>query len=168
MKHKDVRKPIIHTPSTHEIFYCLCTMPKYSELLLKERPNEVYSEFLRWMIDNIYYKERKGKTTIKSIALEFNSNASITTKWLRTIYDDIFQLNNDKPELFVQSGNYVCLYMHHNDNRCSFATSLLVMPREHETVKFPFIKAKVGNDWFWVKNVEHIISYNEPTVNVWV
>ena len=50
------------------------------------------------------------------------------------------------------------MYFNNYDDKCIFYTSLQVVPREFEKVSFPFIKAKVGIDWFWVKTIEHDIA----------
>ena len=48
-----------------------------------------------------------------------------------------------------------------------FYTLLKIIPREFEKVSFPFIKAKVGIDWFWVKKAEHEIA-DESIVTIWL
>lgn len=42
------------------------------------------------------------------------------------------------------------------------------LPRELETISFPFVKGKVGNDHFWVKKVEHVIVEDSVEVIIWL
>jgi hypothetical protein len=90
------------------------------------------------------------------------------TKWLREIYEQIFELNYDHPELFQEQGVKACLYMRQYDNSCSFFTSLLSLPREFETVRFPFVKGKIGTEYFWVKKVEHEIEEDIIQTTLWL
>lgn len=112
-----------------------------------------------------FYNSLEEKISIKKIAADFKTDTARVTKWIREIYDDIFELNYEKPELFQKSGAKVCLHFSYFDDICIFYTSLQVVPREFEKVRFPFINAKVGINWFWVKTVEHEIA-EESIVNI--
>jgi hypothetical protein len=162
------RRKFIHEPSTHEIFYCLCGMPGYSKILLEQNPDKPYTDFLRWLIDKNFYNERTEKIAIKKIAADFKTDTAKATKWLKEIYEQIFELNYDKSELFQNNGVKVCMYMRHYDSSCSFYTALPELPRVFETIRFPFAKGKVGTDHFWVKKVEHEIVEDTATVTLWL
>ena len=162
------RRKILHEPSTHEIFYCLQGMPAYSKILADQNPNKPYTNFLRWLIERNFYNEREDKVTIKRIATDFKSDSTKVTKWIKEIYEEIFELNYDKPELFQENEVNLCMYIRHYDSGCSFYTSLPILPREFETIRFPFVKGKVGADHFWVKKVEHEIVDDIATVTLWL
>ena len=132
-------------------------MPQYSKLLADYSADKLYYDFLKWLIEKNFYNTWEEKITIKKIATDFKNDTARVTKWIREIYDDILELNYDRSELFYTSGIHVCLYLHNYDDYCNFYTSLQVVPREFETVRFPFVQAKVGIDWFWVKTVDHKI-----------
>lgn len=156
-----------HNPSTHEIFICLKYMPHFPKILADHSADKLYSEFLKWLIAEDFYNNRGERITIKKIATDFKTDTARVTKWIKEIYADIFGLNYDKPELFLTSGTKVCLYFSYYDDSCTFWASLQVIPREFETVRFPFVKAKVGIDFFWVKKVEHEIT-DESMVTIWL
>lgn len=162
------RRKFLHEPSTHEIFYCLCGMPNYSKILLEQNPTKPYSDFLRRLIDLNFYNERTEKIAIKKIATDLKTDTAKATKWIKEIYEQIFELNFDKPELFQNNGIKVCMYMRHYDSSCSFYTTLPVLPREFETINFPFAKAKTGTERFWVKRVEHEITEDIAVVTLWL
>ncbi|MDP4286235.1 MAG: hypothetical protein Q8891_17635 [Bacteroidota bacterium] len=146
------RRKIDHTPSTPEILICLNCMPLYKRILADHRAGKLYSDFLKWLIEKDLYKVLEEKITIKKIAADFKNDTARVTKWIREICDDIFELNYEKPELFQKSGTKVDVDFRNYDDYCTFYTSLPVVPREFEKVSFPFVKAKVGIEWFWVKN----------------
>ena len=162
------RRKFIHEPSTHEIFYCLSGIPDYSKTLLEQNPVKPYSDFLRQLIGLNFYNERTEKIPIKKIAADLKTDTAKATKWLKAIYEQIFELNFDKPELFQKNGVKVCMYMRYFDSSCTFYTSLPVLPREFETVNFPFAKAKTGTERYWVKRVEHEISGDIADVTLWL
>lgn len=168
MSTRKERRKFIHEPSLHEIFYCLSEMPDYSKILLNENPDRGYADFLHWLLDKRFYKERTDKISIKMLAANFKTNSSKVTKWLKEIYHDIFELNYDKPKLFQNDGINVSIYMKHYDSTCEFSLSLPAIPREFETVKFSFAKGKVGTDIYWVKKVEHEILDNASTITLWL
>ena len=139
MGHRKERKKILHVPSTHEIFYCLCGMPSYCKILAAQMIEKPYSDFLRWLIANDFYNERTEKISISKMANDCKSESSKVTKWIREIYEGIFELNYDKLELFQEDGLKLTMYIQHYDDDCTISTALSVMPREFETFRFPFV-----------------------------
>jgi len=80
------RPKILHSPSTHEIFYCLSNSPTYCKILLGEQPQSSFSNFLKWLIEINFYKDLESKITIKRLATEFKSDSAKVTKWINDIY----------------------------------------------------------------------------------
>lgn len=60
------------------------------------------------------------------------------------------------------------LIIQNYDSSCYIYTSLPVLPREFETIRFPFVKGKVGTDSFWVKKVEDEIVEDSVEVLIWL
>lgn len=162
------REKILHEPSTLEVFGCLSGKPTYAKILAEELPEKAYIPFLQWLIEKDFYKERDEKTSIKRIAADFKSETSKVTKWIKEIYTDIFDLNYDRPELFQKNGIGVCFYCKYYDDRVHLHTTVNALPRQYETVRIPFIKAKVGVDFFWVETIEHLIYDDEPEITIWL
>src|SRR5688572_2747291 len=161
------RPKILHTPSTHEIFSCLSNSPANCKILLGEQPQSAFSDFLKWLIEINFYNDLESKVSIKRLATEFKSDTAKVTKWIHDIYEEIFDLNYDKPHLFQKNGIGVSLHLKSDDNFCTFNTGMPVIPREFEEIRFPFIKAKIGTDRFWVKNVQHEIA-DTTRVVIWL
>ncbi len=163
---KKQRNKIIHTPTTHEIFICLSAMPIYSKKLLLNEDEKPYTNFLKWLIEKDFYKNRKSKITIQKIGAEYQTNTSKITKWIKEIYDQILELNYENAELFQENPIKVFLTIHHFDNLCFFYLFLSVLPREYETISIPFLRAKLGTSTFWVKQVEYEVYENKISINL--
>lgn len=162
------RPKILHTPTTTEIFLCLCSMPTFSKILLERYPDEIYADFLRWLVNKNFFNEREERILIKKLASDYGADTAKVTKWIKKIYDQIFDLNFNHPELFQTNGIKVYMYIRNYDDHCSFYVSLPGLPREFESVSFPFVKSKVGSDFFWVKKIEHELSEDNFTVSIWL
>jgi len=94
------------------------------------------------LIEVNFFDGRNERRTIKQIANSFEAETSKVTKWIHEIYDDMFELNSTKPELFQATGIQVDLFMTHYDKSCPLYASLPVLPREFESFQFPFIQLK--------------------------
>jgi hypothetical protein len=160
------RPKLIHEATTLEYLFCLENMPKWSQVLSDYNNGKPYNDFLKWIIQQRYFKDDQ-KISIKKIA-ELSGYASAKiSKWLREIYDDLLELNEAQPSLFYFPGNIeVELYFHYYDSHCSFKTSLPVVPRKYEMFEFHFIKAKLGVHFFWVDEVRHIIEENRTYISI--
>ena len=160
------RVRIIHHPSTQEIFTCIASMPQWSRLLFQQRPHKPYNDFLKWLINTNFLKEKNERITIKMMAAGFKGDATKVTKWIHAIYDDILELNDEQPQLFQTAGIPVSLTMKYDDNYCYVNSSLPVLPREYESFRFPFVKAKMGIEHFWVKNVSQMIEADTTQITI--
>lgn len=98
---------------------------------------------------------------MKSVAAKFNSDPTKISKWIRQIYEEIFELNYDNPEPFQRSGIKVTLHLTNYDNFGSFDTCLPVMPRENEAFISRFFNAKVGTNYFWVDKIDHYFENDQ-------
>ena len=81
------------------------------------------------------------------------------------IISSIFGLNEEKPELFQQSGISVSLSISHSDDYCLFHTTLPALPRRFATINFYFVKAKLGYESFWVRDISYKLG-EQPTIQV--
>lgn len=90
---KKEREAIIHKPSVHEVFYCLCDMPSWSEILLSKETNKPYKRFLLWLIESKFKTQRNEKLSVKALASDFGISSAKATQWLFSIYEDILSLN---------------------------------------------------------------------------
>jgi hypothetical protein len=158
------RELILYNPSTHERLYCLADNPKWPLLLLGR--NKKYDSFLQKLSERNFYNDPEGKISIKQIAAELGFKTTDVTQWITAIYDDIYDLNETEPELFRSAGVRHDLYFKHYDDRGFFTLWMQQTPREFEGLSFYFIKAKVGTNRFWVKEVRHELENGEYKVHL--
>jgi hypothetical protein len=144
-------------------------MPKWSEILLTHGAEKPYKTFLKWLLEARFFPEREEKITVKKLSSGFKMDTSKVTKWLRQIYDDIIDLNFERPDLFFVDGKIkVQLYMKAFDSYCSLFVSLPALPRELESFRVPFVRGKLGIDYFWVKKIEYLIEDDKTNIIVWL
>ena len=104
MLNRKEQEKFVYEPGTKEIFRCLWQMTDYSKILLENGPNKPYRDFLKWLLEVNFYIETEEKISIKRLETDFKCDTIRVTKWIKEIYNDICELNFDKPELFQQYG----------------------------------------------------------------
>jgi len=156
-----------HNANTHEYLYCLGNMIHWSKILLKQNNKKPYNDFLNWIIINQYFNNIEEGISLKKIAeLSGYSNTKIS-RWIREIYIDILELNQKYPVLFYDKSGYnVELHFKHYDDYCFINLTLPHIPRVYERLEFYFIKAAVGTNYFWVKDITYYIEENKVQVVV--
>jgi len=168
MPRKKERPKFIHKASTQEYLHCLQNMSNWSNILLSQNNRKTYNDFLKWILKNDYFKTSEN-LTIAHISKQSGYSSAKVSKWLQEIYEEILELNENSPELFyTESGIQVELRIRYYDSFCFFSMTLPVVPRVYESFEFFFIKAKIGWDRFWVKNVEYEIDNNKNTICVFL
>lgn len=163
---KKVEKQIVEKPSTISVFYSMTSCPRWVNLLTGN--NKPYQSFLSKLNSVNFLKERRERTTIKQMADAFHFKREQLTKWISEMYEDIFDLNYDNPELFKDEGIKHELYFKGFRTSASFTLWLKCTPRVFEKVDFFFLKAKLESTSFWVKDLQHQFDESEHTINVWL
>jgi len=143
-------------------------MPLWSKILFQEEPEKQYNQFLKWLIENNFYKNLNKHLTVKKIAADSKHDYSKIIKWISLIYEDILTLNDEKPGLFLNNGFALSLHIKQHDNYAFINISLPYIPRELESFRFFFVKAKVGVDFFWIQKVEYEIDDNQNKVIIYL
>lgn len=166
-RHKE-KLEVHHDPSTIEIFLCIASMPKWAKLLIEAEPTKPYVEMLKELSQKNFYSDRNEKLTIKKISTDLKINTAKITKWFTAIYQDIFDLNETKPELFYEKGIAVTLYLRNFDDSEAFRISVSALPREYEMFRFYFAKAKMGIEYYWVYRIEHSIEEDNYEICIWL
>lgn len=168
MEVSKVGDKLAHHASSQDVFNSLSGSPIYSQILLQQNPDKGYLNFLQFLIDKSFYPERSEKVTMKQMAADFKSTPDKISKWLRQIYDDIIELNYEKPTLFQTDGIKVALHFKNYDSSLTFHTSLQTLPRVHESFYAYFVNAKVGTTYFWVDNVQHEFVNNNTQITIFL
>ena len=160
-------KPSINNTATSlEYLFSLGSMTIYSEKLLDVDNGKLYNEFLKLLLEKEFFNDHQNINISKISKLTGFSTVKIS-KWLKEIYNDIILLNEEKPELFC-CGNEIQV-----DLRCSyfdeyqiFTISLNTIPNKGDSFQFPFIKAKIGNDYFYVDAIYYQLENNKMEISI--
>jgi hypothetical protein len=84
------------------------------------------------------------------------------------MYEDIYELNDNEPELFRSPGIRHDIYFRSYDNRMFFTIWLPHTPNLYHRFQFNFVRASVGTDSFWVKDIIHKVDGGEYRVSMTV
>lgn len=160
---------IHHEPGTHEILYCLEAMPKWVSILLQNSDKQ-YRDFIKWYAEKYFKNESGGKVTIQNLAKEFGiSGSSKITKWITEAYNDIFKLQTDSPDLFKEEhGVKLDFFIKNHDDSACVSLWMPVVPRVYEEMYLPFLKAKVGIEYFWVEKILYSVDGSETEITAWL
>lgn len=160
-----------YKPSARELVFCLTSEYQWLELL--KNNGKVYEPVLDYLIDlGKQYEEdvdndESKKYQSKSISAATGFNSSKIKKFLAEIYNDIFELNYSKPELFNNGDKYLyemCFsYFSFNGY---FYLWLPVMLKPFDRFDFHFVYAKLKTSSFWVEDVSHRHEYGKTIVDV--
>jgi hypothetical protein len=119
------------------------------------------------LISQEFYKSDPKRITVFKLSKDFAKPSRNIKLWITQVYDDIFELNEASPHLFQKDGIKVSMYFKNYDSFTGLDISVICIPRESEQISFPFVKAKVGTDTFYVNRVRHVFG-PDPSVEIWV
>jgi len=145
-------KQSIAEASTHDVFNCLSSLPAYSKILLENTDVKPYTEFLKWLLEKNFFRDSQ------EMATDVNSDSIKLSKWIKQIYMAIFDLNEQRPDLFQQGGVKVTLFLRYFERACNFSISIPLLPREFESFYFFFVNVVMDVHHFWVKRIVHEVG----------
>lgn len=155
---------IAHNP---EILRSIFNQPQWLNLLFnKEKPYEkLLTHFL--FLSKLMDEENPTDTSIKGISFEVGEKTATVAKWIPLIYNDLYNLNAESPELFKVPGIRYDLYFHSTFYTSAYFTLWLNTPLNlYDRFSFGFIDAKIGSSGFWVERVSHSYVWGEHQVDV--
>ncbi len=165
MKKKEKKfEDIFGVTSKIDTYYCMISCPKWVQLLIGNGKD--YQTFLSGLISVNFFEGIDGRTTITRMSRELGIKTQLISKWIKEMYQDILDLNFDKPELFQAEGIFHELHFKGFRGRVTLKLWLKAIPRLYEKVELFFLDAKIGSRVFWVKDVHHEIEDGEHTVSI--
>lgn len=148
-----------HKASTKDYLIALAYYPNFVKLL--DTSNKPYKELVNWLLENekSVLKDELSIPTIKDLSATLGMESSKVNKYLKLIFDDIFELNLRQPHLFKREGQILCyLSFNYFEQYCTFSIGMDAVPRIGEHLEFFFIKAKLGCSGYYIRNVYHDIE----------
>jgi len=146
----------IHKATSKEYLVALIYYPCFRKLLQTE--NSIYQELNRWLSENenSLLAEETALPSLKDIAKDLQIKTSRLTKNIKSIYEDIIDLNEKQPFLFKKKHQKLCfLSFNYLNQYAHFNLGLDVIPKVGDGFHFGFIKPINGGDSFHVKDVVH-------------
>lgn len=99
-----------------------------------------------------------GAFTMKWMAEKLHETSAHVSKWIRAIYEDLFELNDIEPELFVADGEILCGFLlsgFREERYCFLSFGLPALPHVGDTMDICFVRAALGCDFFYIKGIRH-------------
>ena len=151
-------------PTPKEIFYSLITMPKWINILARNGEEKKYTPFLNLLcnIENLGLSEFP---IVKETALKYGFTQVQINRWIKEIYDDIFDLSCSNPELFYKDREIPIEFVFENlGNNAFLSFSLPSVPKIYEEINIRFLNAKLHTYIFWIEEVQYQIADPENTI----
>lgn len=165
MKYTDKKE--VYKSSSRERLMALAAYPSFLKLL--DVKNKPYKMFLEWLLkDEMKINDEDTQFPhIKDIAKVSGVDAQKIANYLKTIYDDIFELNDKEPEKFMRDGQTLCiLYFKYVTYSAHFSLGLSKVPRIGELIDFSFMRPKIMGTMFYVEKVDYYIRDNEQSIMI--
>lgn len=115
-------------------------------------------KMLEYFVNNErhFLNEDSQIPTMKELSSILNINVNRLSAQLKLIYDEILELNFNKPQIFTKDDEIPCLLsFKYFDSYQTFNLGLKVVPRKSESFNFYFIKPRLGAASFHVERVYH-------------
>jgi hypothetical protein len=159
MKYTKARVPEPYKAHNPEILRSIFNQPQWLNLLFyKDKPYEkLLTHFL--FLSKLMDEEKQTDTSIKGISFAVGEKTATVAKWIPMIYNDIYNLNVESPELFKAPGIRYDLYFHSTFYTSAFFTLWLNKP-------LSLYDRFSGSSSFWVERVSHSYVWGEHQVNV--
>jgi hypothetical protein len=158
-----------HKPSTKEYLIALSSYPTFMKLL--EPQNKPYKPLFDWVIKNEPYllNDDKPFPSVKEISKKLEIPSTKITNHIKTIYNEIHELNEKSPEYFKKEGQKLCfLSFNYLNQYVHFNLGLDVIPRIGDTFYFEFIKPINGGNTFYVDDIAHSIERDGHEVRIYM
>jgi hypothetical protein len=158
-----------YDPSTKDYLIALSYFLNF--VILINSQGKKYQKVHSWLLEN---EERLKNEDVPFPTITEISNAvklgfSVVKRSLINLYEDIFLLNENSPELFLSEGQTLCnLYFACSGQHSGFSLGLNRIPKVNEGFSFDFIKPKLGSYMFYVTEVDHMIKNNGQEINIYL
>ncbi|WCT13497.1 hypothetical protein [Mucilaginibacter jinjuensis] len=155
MKARKYASPDPYMPKTKELWIALKT--EYQWLVLLKDNGKNYEQLIEMIQENGLQdpEDYAPSPTIKLVAERVNQKPALIAKWLRLLYDDLWELNETQPDKFgAGCSNFKLRFSKPGyRNTVYFSMPLERVLLKGETFRWYFIQAKMGENHFYVDHI---------------
>ena len=132
-------------------------------MMLVRNEEKAYTKLIdhllsEWSSSRETNQGKRQINTVKHYADSLGEKPATVNKWLRQIYQDIFDLNETQPELFLNAGESMCSFEYSPsglEGGFWFNLGVRSIPRVGDIFSFRFVKAVAHYTDFVVNEVTH-------------
>lgn len=141
------------------------SMREFAKKLLKRGKD--YDELLNFLF--AIEEDEDGYTnqpSMKEIQAKLKKPYSTIRKHLNEIYSDLEKHDQLGIEFPIKKVEYVFEMVYFQNRGYFTINDLPAVPRIGESVRIPFLREKIGSDWFYVESIAHYLGDTTQTVNI--
>ena len=159
------RQAFAFKPSTLQILSSLKSEHQWLDLVTGEFSN--YHN----LIDEVHRlacKDRYEKTSIKEISERTGHKPSVVTRFLHKVYERIWEINEEQPQLFSGPGiQYELQFIDSYQTQYSYFTMWLEVPLNYgDRFEWHFIRSRQDGYSYYVDNIKHALNQGKLTTTV--
>jgi hypothetical protein len=155
------REPRIYKAKTTEVLNAITSEWQWLKFLIDN--GKPYQKLLDLLITE-EGKEDSEFNTIKKLAAYLEENQAKATKWINMIYEDVWTLNEESPELFrvVDSIPFEMYFKgsYHGPD-VVFIIYLPYTLQYGDAFNWSFVNPKLGSYYFYVDGISHYYEYGK-------
>ena len=161
-----------NSPGIREIMYALEDECEWMEFIRDNGKDYVkLIDFLlsERVINGDPKEGTRRRKTVSDYASRLGEKPATVNKWFRQIYADIFDLNEEHPELFVNEGEQRCAFFYcskYDKSGFWFNLGVKNIPRVGDRFEFSFPKAVTATSVFFVKEVAHRHEHGKVEIEI--
>jgi hypothetical protein len=165
MKTSKTYEPEEYKPSTILVLSCLKSESQWLHLLKgRNKPYDSILTDLELLFDKMWLNG-DYKFSVSGLSQSFGIKTTLFVKWIHQIYNDIFELNEIDPELFMSEGIRHMLDFSCSNRYASFSLWLKTPLRPDESFDWFFLRAKLNLDFYFVYQISHNYSHGEHMIS---
>jgi hypothetical protein len=151
------------TLSTREVLHDITTMGSSLTTLLNK--GKGYDKIIKYIIDNKFYYNLYKSIPLKKLSQEIGFTYETFQKLVHQIYRDALDYETEF-RIDIKEVEYQITLDGFKQTAYLILKSLPILPRIGEEIQVPFFKAYVGEEYFYVKNIQHDFYDNQQVVNI--
>ncbi|ALJ05186.1 hypothetical protein APS56_08640 [Pseudalgibacter alginicilyticus] len=128
--------------------------------------DEKYRKLIAFMMSNDFLESDEPLPSLKSMESSLNMKAHKLRKLITDLYNELFSYELKHGLKFNKLEIYFDLHCFEGQFGYFKCTDLAYIPRVGENMTIPFLKAKVGTDYFYVYSIRHTLENDVQRIDI--
>ena len=125
-----------------------------------------YKDLLEHFISIDYSNDETPYPSIKELQTKLGITYSVLRRKLYQLYEDLADHENLGVAFSIKKVEYVFCLEYFDNREYITIDELPVIPRVGEQIWFPFFKAMVGTEYFYVRKIDHYFDDTKQSITI--